>query len=1055
MAVVREEVPDGGVCTVKAKRLLVAVVGINLSACLSAAFADGGMFFRQVSYEDVLQPTQKVYIRWDGSQEKLLIQTKYKGPAEEMVWIVPVPSEPAVETGDGAVFEEFSEKTYWPDIAHTSFGGSWGRPFNVDLSGVPTFSGGGGETPVEWHRRIGNYDVVLLRPVNGEDVVHWLNTNGYGIPDKAIPILEDYVREKWWMVVSKIHPDALTDITRNKLANGTLHPLEMTFASSACVYPLRLTAMATGPVEELIYLEGPTHYVPQTLSEGDWQIDIFGGPIRQVPQYRYQSDVELAIEVRDGRTKTKVEPHLTKLRRVFQTTEMTQDLIFAPMGYSKWLQNGDPLLIGQAATQYGRHRDPNGIPHLLKALSSGILEQVRPKDSQCQAWPSLSAKILSRDGGSNGYSQWTAYSTPAGSERLLPIGDHVYSSIWALGEIGVACEIGSEAEEMLLQCARHDNQIVRMEAYTALVKLQSEKLGPILADRLAYIPQTGPVSTSAGDRHVDALANEMDMVADWITRFGTASQKEALVNALASPLANLAGPGKYAHVDPPRALPSISDWFEWIVWRAAATRDTRLTAPLQDLCARLTRVHETEAARTFVQRALAACGATDATKSLVRQIGDDEAKVLADGGAPTVEGMTSLGSYYVARYYASTAGSLRVQILRNHWSRYELYPMPSEISDGVLRSALSERELSDWYTLCLLALIKEPQAPDRDRVMRIWEKGDPWLQIVTADVLYAWNDGQTLLALHERATSEDVKSEIAWALADLGVAQGVHIVEERVVRSWNTEWLDSGRPFMMWTSLEDSELDNPKFADAMRKAEAIQVYFRPEWGDLDEARLAALQRLGNNSEIHPGLRFKLFVEDYATKDWAQPLFKKAIRDVLEAHPTSSTVATILFRVDVRFVSDACAEFRSDTSRQSLLIDLLRSGRVAHLPAVQGLLWEVWPQRYIETQGQAVLFREPGDLAASMDYYCQHALYTPIRPRNASGSYTTRPAESALQAIVNDNSLPLGYRAFLLVYWPTAPGLFTKEFVESLLKEDMPDFIREALQKRLLDWRYSL
>jgi hypothetical protein len=46
----------------------------------------------------------------------------------------------------------------------------------------------------------------------------------------------------------------------------------------------------------------------------------------------------------------------------------------------------------------------------------------------------------------------------------------------------------------------------------------------------------------------------------------------------------------------------------------------------------------------------------------------------------------------------------------------------------------------------------------------------------------------------------------------------------------------------------------------------------------------------------------------------------------------------------------------------------------------------------------------------------------------------------------------GYRAFLLVNWPRAPSKISKEFVEDLLKEDMPEFIREALQRRLLNWQ---
>ncbi|NLZ04800.1 MAG: DUF2330 domain-containing protein [Phycisphaerae bacterium] len=87
----------------KARQQLLFALWLNVLACAGAALGDGGMFFQRISYEDVFQPTQKVYIRWDGSQEDLLIQTKYEGPAEEMVWIVPVPSQPTVERGNTAV----------------------------------------------------------------------------------------------------------------------------------------------------------------------------------------------------------------------------------------------------------------------------------------------------------------------------------------------------------------------------------------------------------------------------------------------------------------------------------------------------------------------------------------------------------------------------------------------------------------------------------------------------------------------------------------------------------------------------------------------------------------------------------------------------------------------------------------------------------------------------------------------------------------------------------------------------------------------------------------
>jgi hypothetical protein len=83
----------------RAKSLLIAASCVNLVLPLGPTLGDGGVFIRRKSYTyvDMFQPTQKVYIRWDGAQEKLLIQTKYEGPAEEMVWIIPVPAQPTVE----------------------------------------------------------------------------------------------------------------------------------------------------------------------------------------------------------------------------------------------------------------------------------------------------------------------------------------------------------------------------------------------------------------------------------------------------------------------------------------------------------------------------------------------------------------------------------------------------------------------------------------------------------------------------------------------------------------------------------------------------------------------------------------------------------------------------------------------------------------------------------------------------------------------------------------------------------------------------------------------
>ena len=64
------EVPEGGVCTVKAKRVLITVFCLSLLLPIGTVLGDGGMFFRHSTYKDVLQPTQKVYIQWDHAARK-------------------------------------------------------------------------------------------------------------------------------------------------------------------------------------------------------------------------------------------------------------------------------------------------------------------------------------------------------------------------------------------------------------------------------------------------------------------------------------------------------------------------------------------------------------------------------------------------------------------------------------------------------------------------------------------------------------------------------------------------------------------------------------------------------------------------------------------------------------------------------------------------------------------------------------------------------------------------------------------------------------------------
>jgi hypothetical protein len=986
---------------------LAAILCLEFLA--GVALGDGGMFFHQVSSQDVLQPTQKVYIQWDGSQEKLLVQTKYQGPAEEMVWIVPVPSKPTVRLGDGAVFESLSKETTLLDISLTSFTG-----LQMTLRG----GGSSGTTsPAEWQEQIGEYDVALLRPVGEEDVVQWLPANGFAIPDTVVPILNDYVRKQWWMVVAKIHPDALTNITRDRLAQGLLHPLELTFASSACVYPMRLTSMAGGPVEELIYIEGPAHYEPATLAGGTWTINIFGGPIRQVPDSTGLSDLEIAVRTREGQTQTTTKRYLTKLRRIFQTSEMTDDLVFRKLDYATWLAGLDADQIAQAATQYGRNRDPNGIPFLLAVLSPAALAQVNPSpEDYVLGWP-LSVRSF----------------TPAVLDKYAVPCRHLRSCMWAIGEIGIGHTLPEVAEETLLRCARHDNQIVRMEAYIALVKLGSTKIGSICADRVAEVltPDFTPGEPFGYLGMV--LTAEMDTVIGWIAQFGTGAEKDALVAALTRTIPHLPTTSEFY----------LQTWPEWVMEKAALLGDPRLIEPLNELLAAIPSDHTWT--RTVVQAAEIACGSSTATEPFISALlVAEEAQVLQAGTPTDGSGYGSLYGYYhpltVTQPYRT---SLRVQILQKRQDNSNasgLSALPPQIANGVVRQVIDRNELTDWYALYLLSLIWQPTTEDKDRLMKVLNRCETSARVVALDVLYLWADTSSLLDLYGKAGFADLKSEAAWALAALRCVEAVDAIQEQIWGCWNGEILTVGATLVDPQALTSRFGAASSAADAGRKAEALWNYFRPQGTPLDQKRLELLQRICGDGVIHPGLRYLLLGVDYGSTGWGQPLLEKAVRDIFAVDLSPRVVDQVSFTLavagDGEFLVGLCADATADEFRRGLLNGVLSGANSNLLPVVQALLGQVWPQRYGVTDGQSLLFREPDHLSEVLDYYS----------RSVTGT------EDFLESLVRDTSLPAGYRAFLLVNWPKAPTRVSKDFAASLLDGDMPDFIREALEKRLVDWQ---
>lgn len=989
------------------RTLLSLFTAILLAA--TSAFSDGKMFVWRNKDVDIFQPTQKAVIYWDGSEEKLILQTKYEGPAEEMVWVVPVPSEPEVSKGDPQIFEEMSKRTQEPDIAYTTFAGDASR--------------GGSASPLKWQKRIGAYDVALLSPVGSQQVIQWLESNEYGVPDSAVPILEDYVQRQWWMVASRVHKDALVAATREKLAKGTLHPLEMTFRTSTCVYPLRLTSLAAGPVEELIYIEAPEHYVPKTLAGPGWDIDFYGGPRRWLPRgYRSFRRAEMwdaAKLIADGKDKVESSRCISKLRRTFQPQEMTDDIEFGKADYAPFASSGDPAKIAQAATQYGRHRDPAGVPLLQRVVAANELKNE----------------------------------------------PHIRSSIWALGEIAVGKADNSTIESTLVHCTGQADIEVKMEAYMALAKFNSKRIEELLIQELAKVRDVPVEQWGRADSRRRTFSGE---AAAWLDEHASGTAREEYIQIVLDLLEKtLARIEIFRTADTPTVLggfttKSIGNRLRGsqlsAIRRAATLGEPRFLKPLRAIrkTFEIDMAEAVEAAKSEFERPIAriliaeaACGSDDALAELVKLVVSKEAKLLEDGYGE--HGYASRGS--LNRY--SHRESLRTRILRSQDRDFPGFDdsnpegtrpgrgnVPLDVQDRVFRRAARTKGLNEWYALYLLSWITTPTADDKDRLRSIWRPatGTPdevtGKRLIVADVLYSWGDEESLVLLLPKCKDNSVRLEMVWALAKLGSPEAAPFIEQELRERWNSLFVERN------AFPRSYRLGNPEYAKGVvtelgepHIVKAFWEYlFLPANSEDEHIESEMLKGLCSDRSLHPGLRYALLTEQAWRSLWKRPLIEELFEKSAAVSIPKDAYRGLAFALGQVHSTELLLSLfeEADTPwKKSAIIgglDWTRDERI--LPCYEKMLREILYEEY----------RESGEVASwpSLSIFFSSG-ETPYRqPHKEEGL-------ALFASLLTDESYDASYRALVAVHMARIFRTALHPQMKALQELELTETARKALE----------
>jgi hypothetical protein len=225
-------------------------------------FADGACCYFAAKDKDIDQPAQKVFITWepDGKRQTFTVQPKFEGNARDFGMVIPTPSRPKLDEMPRdffkalAVFtilEPMDTKKFKPMLPLAAAAGA--------TRGRDTFSVRRSEVKVLESGVVGNLDYKIITAERADDLFQWLKENGYTYSGDE-ETLQFYIDKRWVFTVMKIDPAQMRQGKLDDRYAGEVTPTRFTFtySSDKPVYPLRITRISVkNQTEALFYIQAP------------------------------------------------------------------------------------------------------------------------------------------------------------------------------------------------------------------------------------------------------------------------------------------------------------------------------------------------------------------------------------------------------------------------------------------------------------------------------------------------------------------------------------------------------------------------------------------------------------------------------------------------------------------------------------------------------------------------------------------------------------------------------------------------------------------------------
>lgn len=252
------------------------------------ARADGGFVTERYvwdKYQDINEPTQKAILVYDAGQENLILQVKYEGPVDHFGWLIPVPNLPKVKDGSMKCFYELSQYT------QQHFGDGVAHFETASLGMMSASSPPPPPVKVIETKTVGAYEIAVLSAQDSDALTKWLHDNGFYLPPEKHDVVDSYIKRNWYFVAVKINlggrPSSLPFVS-GKLASGELNPLQISFASDRCIFPLKISSINGKPSEVQVYVLSQEPLLERTMLQERLQLFYSNDSARAAQMVRWR-----------------------------------------------------------------------------------------------------------------------------------------------------------------------------------------------------------------------------------------------------------------------------------------------------------------------------------------------------------------------------------------------------------------------------------------------------------------------------------------------------------------------------------------------------------------------------------------------------------------------------------------------------------------------------------------------------------------------------------------------------------------------------------------------